>query len=392
MKTGWTVTTLGDAFKTVTGNTPPKGQAHFYGTDIPLVKPPELLDGEVCEASDGLTLGGAEVARVAPTGSVLVSCIGNLGKVGLAVRPLAFNQQINAIYPNPAIAEPRFTFYQALSPQFRAQLDALSGGTTVSIVNKSRFNSIEVSLPPLEEQHQIVAVLDEAYEGLARARAHAEANLRDEEELFANCLSEFFDRHSANWTQTVLGDAYDVRDGTHESPSYHPSGRALITSKNLGRDGLHFEKVKFISEKNFESIRKRSEVHQGDVLFAMIGTIGNPIVVDVEPDFAIKNVALFKMKNGRSGEFLRYFLRSKKVVEKMMAEAKGTTQQFVGLGYLRSFPIELPEIPSEAAFVDELTRIDVECRSAEDRYAQKIQDIDTLRQSVLQKAFAGELT
>ncbi|WP_287883064.1 restriction endonuclease subunit S [Paracoccus sp. (in: a-proteobacteria)] len=391
MKAGWNLREIGEAFQTVTGNTPPKSAKHYYGNALPLVKPPELTDGDVGAAGDGLSDSGAQVARVAPEGSVLVSCIGNLGKIGLATRPVAFNQQINAIYPNPTLALPKFTFYQVMSPQFREQLDSLAAGTTVSIVNKSRFNSIKVPLPPLEEQQRIVAVLDEAFEGLARARAHAEANLQNARELFETSLSAFIDRHQESWTSTTLGEAYDVRDGTHDSPKYHPSGRALITSKNLGRDGLHFEKVKFISEEDYDSIRKRSGVDKGDVLLAMIGTIGNPIVVNVDPDFAIKNVALFKMKADRSGQFLRYILRSKQVINKMETEAKGTTQKFVGLGYLRSFPISLPEPTAESAMVAELDRVEAQCRSAESLYEMKLQDLDDLRHSLLQKAFAGEL-
>ncbi len=70
------------------------------------------------------------------------------------------------------------------------------------------------------------------------------------------------------------------------------------------------------------------------MLFAMIGTIGNPVFVDVNPDFAIKNVALFKVSDDRNGLFLKYYLGSRFVINKMMSEAKGTTQKFVGLGYL----------------------------------------------------------
>ncbi|MAY33740.1 MAG: restriction endonuclease subunit S [Rhodovulum sp.] len=268
----------------------------------------------------------------------------------------------------------------------------MTGAVGHKRVPKELIETLEIPLPPVEEQRRIVAVLDKAFEGLARARTNAETNLTNARELFETSLSAFIDRHKDSWSSTTLGEAYDVRDGTHDSPKYHATGRALITSKNLGRDGLHFEKVKYISEEDYVSISRRSGVDKGDVLFAMIGTIGNPIVVDVEPDFAIKNVALFKMKEGRNGQFLRYLLRSKYVVEKMHAEAKGTTQQFVGLGYLRSFPVMLPEPIVESTMVDELDRIEAQCRSAEALYEIKIQDLYDLRQSLLQKAFAGELT
>src|SRR5271169_710479 len=102
------------------------------------------------------------------------------------------------------------------------------------------------------------------------------------------------------WQTRVLGEAYDVRDGTHDSPRYHETGHPLITSKNLKRGGLSFDDVKLISDQDYRKINERSAVHKGDVLFAMIGTIGNPTLVTVEPNFAIKNVALFKVPSGQS--------------------------------------------------------------------------------------------
>ena len=157
----WEETKIGDIFETVTGGTPPKREKHLYGDYLPFVKPPELIDGPISSAADGLSQEGAEVARVLPPNSILVSCIGNLGKIGINILPVAFNQQINAIKPHHEVAEPLFLFYQTLSPKFSDNLARLASGTTVPIVNKSKFNSIPILLPPLPEQKRIVAILDE---------------------------------------------------------------------------------------------------------------------------------------------------------------------------------------------------------------------------------------
>ena len=153
------------------------------------------------------------------------------------------------------------------------------------------------------------------------------------------------------WAETTLGEVCDVRDGTHDSPKFQDEGFPLITSKNLKCGQLNFEKVKYISKSDYDAINKRSAVHKGDLLFAMIGTIGNPIVVEAEPDFAIKNVALFKVPDSQNSYFLKYYLESNFVKTKMTSEAKGTTQKFVGLGYLRNFPIKLPPISEQKRIV-----------------------------------------
>jgi type I restriction enzyme S subunit len=142
MKEGWRRIRIGDELAVVTGNTPPKSNELLFGDYMPLVKPPELRDCELADAEDGLSQAGAKLARIAPIGSVLVSCIGNLGKIGLNSVPVAFNQQINAILPSPSRVVPGFLFYQVLSTSFRSQLEASSSGTTIPIVNKSRFQDI----------------------------------------------------------------------------------------------------------------------------------------------------------------------------------------------------------------------------------------------------------
>jgi len=150
---------LGGAFTTATGNTPPKNNADFYGDFMPLVKPPELCDSAFDSATDGLSEAGAAVARILPSNSILVSCIGNLGKIGLNTVPVAFNQQINAILPDDSIAIPEFMFFQVLSSAFKEQLEALASGTTVPIVNKSKFNSGHGSIAAASPTRSIVAKL-----------------------------------------------------------------------------------------------------------------------------------------------------------------------------------------------------------------------------------------
>lgn len=101
---------------------------------------------------------------------------------------------------------------------------------------------------------------------------------------------------SVGWEEKKLGEVSDVRDGTHDSPKYHKNGYPFITSKNLRSDGtIDLENVSLISAEDFKKVNKRSKVDQGDILFGMIGTIGNPAIVK-DCNFAIKNVALINFE------------------------------------------------------------------------------------------------
>ena len=281
----------------------------------------------------------------------------------------------------------RFLYFFCLSYDFSAH----NRGTTIPSLVKSELLNIPIPVPPLAEQQRIVGLMDEAFEGLATAKANAEKNLQNARALFESHLQSVFTQRGPGWVETMLGEAYDVRDGTHDSPKYHATGYPLITSKNLKREGLSFDDVKLISEQDYTKINERSAVHKGDVLFAMIGTIGNPTLVEVEPSFAIKNVALFKNPKGQSGAFLKHYLDSGMVISKMMKEAKGTTQKFVGLGYLRGFPIKLPPLATQLKIVEELDELAEETQRLARLYERKHAALEALKKSLLHQAFTGEL-
>ncbi len=287
--------------------------------------------------------------------------------------------------------DPDYLYYVLSSDLVFDQFDRLAAGSTVRNLNIGLAKSVEIPYPPLPEQQRIVGILDEAFDGLATAKANAERNLQNARALFESHLQAVFTQRGEGWVEATLGEAFDVRDGTHDSPKYHSTGFPLITSKNLKREGLSFEDVHLINAQDYAKINQRSAVHKGDVLFAMIGTIGNPTLVTVEPNFAIKNVALFKNPHGQSGTFLKHYLASSWVISKMMQEAKGTTQKFVGLGYLRSFPINLPPLATQLQVVESLDALAIETQRLESIYQQKLAALDALKKSLLHQAFSGNL-
>ncbi len=258
-------------------------------------------------------------------------------------------------------------------------------------INRNDIHALSVKVPTLPEQKRIVKILDQTFEKIERAKENTQKNLQNARELFESYLQEVFANPGEGWEEKRLGAVYDVRDGTHASPKYHKEGYALITSKNLKNDTLNFDKIRYISEKDYLKINERSKVDVGDVLFAMIGTIGNPVVIKDEPNFAIKNVALFKVPQDQDSFFLKYYLDSKFVGDKMSKEAKGTTQKFVGLGYLRNFEIKIPKKPTQKTIVNKLDSLSEKTKKLESIYQKKLDNLEELKKSVLKKAFSGEL-
>ena len=256
----------------------------------------------------------------------------------------------------------------------------------------TRLATIKLLVPSLSEQERIVAKLDEAFEAIDKVKANAEQNLNNTKELFNNTLDSKIRTLYKNSSTQKLSEVCDVRDGTHDSPKYlDKRGHPFVTSKNLKNDKIDMEKITYISDSDFEKINERSKVDIGDVLFAMIGTIGNPVVITEEPDFAIKNVALFKNINKLEPQYLKFLLKSPSVLLKMQLEANGTTQKFVSLKYLRNFMVPVPSLSEQQKIVEKLDALQEQTKQLEQIYTQKIKKCDELKQSILQKAFRGEL-
>ena len=167
------------------------------------------------------------------------------------------------------------------------------------------------------------------------------------------------------WGWVRLQQAFDVRDGTHATPKYQSSGYPLVTSKNLYGGILDLTDVKLISAHDHEQISVRSKVDRNDILFAMIGSIGNPVLVNTDVEFSVKNVALFKYYavSLSCPQYLLLVLKSESVGIK--ARAAGGVQSFISLGQLRSSVIALPPLAEQSRIVTRVEELMQLCDALE---------------------------
>ena len=293
------------------------------------------------------------------------------------------------IRTNKKIINTEYLNYFCQSYEYFEQIKKNITGATRQRISRNLLGKIEVPIPPLPIQQKIVEKLDAIFAEIDKAAVSVEENVKNAEALFKSYLSEVFKRGGEDWKLSTLGEYYDVRDGTHDSPKFQDFGYPLVTSKNLKDGNITFEKIKYISKDDFLNISQRSGVKKNDVLMAMIGTIGNPVVVDTDDEFAIKNVALFKTNNSQSSKFLSYYLSSDYVIKKMEKDCKGTTQKFVGLGYLRSFPIKIPNKNTQEKVVQTLSENEKYIKILLKSYVQKLNEILYLKNSILKQAFNG---
>ena len=157
---GWMWSRLGSIGNTQTGSTPSKSSLESFGTDIPFIKPGDIYPNYVDYGNEGLSFHGAELSgRVAQPGSILLVCIGTIGKCNLIERDCSFNQQINSV--TPYLFDSHYLLSACRSVYFHTEAWSKSSSTTIAILNKGNWEEICIPIPPLAEQHRIVAKVDE---------------------------------------------------------------------------------------------------------------------------------------------------------------------------------------------------------------------------------------
>ena len=324
-------------------------------------------------------------------GTVIIGRKGNISTPIFIDEPFWNVDTAFGIYPKEKLMLPKFNYYQCLNIDFKSR----NKGTTIPSLVKTDLLTIDIyTTDSIPEQQAIVEKLDFAFDAIEKAKANIERNIENAKELFQSKLNEIFSQKgegNKKWVFKKLSDIFDVRDGTHDSPKYQESGFALVTSKNLKKGKITLDKIKFICEKDYININKRSNVSKGDILFAMIGTIGNPVVIMEEPDFAIKNVALIKSNKENNSYFFSYYLDLEMVIKKMQDESKGTTQRFVSLGYMRNFEVPCPKIEIQNKIVKQIDLLSEQTNLLQEKYKQKLANLEELKKSILEKAFKGEL-
>ena len=232
-------------------------------------------------------------------------------------------------------------------------------GATMKHIVKKDFDGTEIPYPPYKEQVEIANNLDKIFRIIELQ--NQELKLLDElvRSRFVELFGDMIINHNG-WENVLLGEVCDVRDGTHDSPQYYSEGYPLVTSKNVTGGKIEFIDCSLICEEDFNKINQRSKVDYGDILMPMIGTVGNPVIVDIDEKFAIKNVALIKFRDNSVviNSFIKALLESDYFDRAVISKVRGGTQKFISLGDIRKLEIYLPPIELQNQFADFVHQID----------------------------------
>lgn len=283
---------------------------------------------------------------------------------------------------------PQFLYY-VFEAGLKPMLFSQKLGNTMPYIKKGMITDFPLPLPPLEQQKRIVAVLDQAFAALDRARALAEANLADAEALPQAAIDEIFLSAGSDWHQSTLGEVCKFVGGSQPPKSiFEYSMRPGLVRLIQIRDYKTDEKVVYIPKELARRFCSADDV--------MIGRYGPPLFQILRGIDGAYNVALMKAvpdEKRISKDFLFYFLKNREILRYIVgASSRAAGQIGINKTTIEPYPIQYPVLEEQSRIVERLKAVWRESEYALDACRQKLVDLDDLRQSLLQKAFDGELT
>lgn len=399
---GWEYSQLLKLGTIVTGKTPSTKDVDNFGGNIPFIKPGDLdKGGFITETSDTLTESGLLTVPKLPVNAIVVTCIGNLGKVGITTKISATNQQINSFICNENLNF-KFLYYQICT--LKPWLENESSATTIAIVNKGKFSKAPISIPSLAEQKIIADKLDTLLAQVDSIKARLEKIpqilKRFRQAVLASAVSG---RLTEEWrgTTTLIDWKKGILKNFVKKPSYGTSAKSqkeglipVLRMGNLQSGNLDWSDLVYTSDEN--EIEKYKLI-AGDILFNRTNSpelVGKTSIYRGERE-AIYAGYLIKIQclDALNPEYLNYHLNSH-IAKQYCYEVKtdGVSQSNINAQKLAAYPLEVPPINEQHQIVRCVEQLFAYADGIEKQVQNALERVNNLTHSILAKAFRGELT
>ena len=376
---------LGEVCTIVSGSTPKTSVTSYWDGNIKWITPAELNEDTfyIMDSVRHITEEGKEKTGLSylPTGTVILSSRAPIGKTAIAGCEMCCNQGFKNLICSDAVYNEYLYFFLKSKTDY---LNSLGRGATFKEISKSIVESIEIPLPEVNQQKEIA----EKFKKLEQLISLRKQQLAKLDELVKARFVEMFGdpvNNPMNYPKSQLGKVCDVRDGTHDSPEYYDVGYPLVTSKNVTGGKIDLSECNLISEDDYKKICERSKVDRGDIIMPMIGTVGKPVIVNAEPMFAIKNVALIKFTPDSlvTNIYIKTLLESDYFDRAALDKIRGGTQKFIALGDIRKLEIILPDLKHQQCFSTFVECVDRQKQTVQ----QSLEKLELMKKALMQEYF-----
>ncbi|EKT6123805.1 restriction endonuclease subunit S [Campylobacter jejuni] len=385
---GWEVKTLSEIGEIITGSTPSKSNVEFYRKDYPFFKPSDFEQGYFLEnAGDNLSKLGFGKARQLPPKTILVVCIGSLGKVALTRVIGSCNQQINAIIPHKNIIS-EYIYYYCISSKFQSILFSKAPQTTLAIFNKTEFSKLEIIYPKdIKEQERIVGILDFAFSKIDENIKKAKENLANIDELMQSALQKAFNPLKDNakenyklpqsWEWKSLEEISENISAGGDKPKNCTESKTAKNQIPVYANG--------VNNNGLVGYTDKATIIKPSLTISARGTIGF-VCIRKEPYFPIvRLISLIPCENILCLHYLYFCLNF------FIVKGEGSSIPQLTIPKFKSLQIPLPPLKEQEQIAEHLDFVFEKAKALKELYTKELKDYEELKQSLLNKAFKGEL-
>jgi type I restriction enzyme S subunit len=269
-----------------------------------------------------------------------------------------------------------------------------SHSTGIRNLDGDAYKAIQIKFPPLPKQQRIVGILDEAFEGIATAKANAEKNLQNARALFESHLQHVFTQRGVEWVKSTIGQDIRFIDYRGKTPQKTDSGLRLITAKNVKMGYLQDAPMEFVAPKSYDGWMTRGIPRRGDVLFTTEAPLANVAQLETEEKvvFAQRIIIMQPDTSRIDSTFLKYLLLSQPIQQRIHAKGTGATVKGIKASLLRTVEISFPRfVVEQKRIVAKFDILRKETQRLESLYQRKLSALEALKKSLLHQAFNGEL-
>lgn len=400
---GWEIKTLDELCEIARGGSP-RPIKQFITNDPDGVNWIKISDASasckyIYETREKIKPGGIKHSRLVSEGDFILSNSMSFGRPYIMRTSGCIHDGWLVLKDKSGLFNRDYLYYLLGSNTTYKQFDKLAAGSTVRNLNIDLVRGVKVILPPLPEQKRIVAILDEAFEGIDRAIANTEKNLANARKLFESHLQSVFTQRGKGWVEMTLGEVCRFENGDRgknypNREEYVESGIPWINTGHIQPDGtLSQSEMNFITREKYESLRS-GKIRPGDLVYCLRGaTIGKTaLVVPFTVGAVASSLVIIRPGGLLDSHFLYYFLTSSVGQRLIKLYDNGAAQPNLGAKSVAKYTISLPKLAEQKVIIQKLAALAAETHRLEAIYRQKIAALNELKQSILQKAFTGELT
>lgn len=395
MKKGWERKTLGEVCEVVNGGTPKTSVAKYWGGEYCWITPAEMGKREspyVDDTERKLTDEGRRnsSARMLPPNSVILSSRAPIGHLVINTKPMATNQGCKSLIPSNQLNH-KFLFYYLKS--IVELLESLGTGATFKELSGGKLKEVSIPIPPLTEQKRIVALLDEAFAGLATAQANAEKNLQNARALFESQLQTVFSKRGEGWVERNLSEVCAVERGSSPRPikAYFTTASEGVNWIKIG-DTVEGGKYVYSTAQKItpEGARQSRLVNEGDFILTNSMSFGRPYIMKTSGYIHDGWFAL-RLNEGVDTDYFYYLLSSPFVQGQFHRLAAGAVVKNISGDLVKQAILPIPSMKEQKQVVAHLDALFAETQRLAKIYEQKQAALAALKKSLLHEAFSGAL-